>query len=102
MHIDLDATASYANELTAIRREIHRHTELGLEEVRTSRLVADTLRSWGIAAEVGLGRTGVVATVTGNRPGQRAIALRADMDALPLQEKTGLPYASETPGRMHA
>ena len=102
MKIDLDAIASYTEELTAIRHDIHRHPELGLEEVRTSKLVADTLRSWGIEADVGLARTGVVATVTGRRPGQRAIALRADMDALPLQEKTGLSYASETPGCMHA
>ena len=102
MTIDTDAIDSYTAELTEIRRDIHRHPELGLEEVRTSALVAEKLRSWGIEVETGLARTGVVGTLKGKLPGQRAIALRADMDALPLEEKTGLSYRSETPGCMHA
>ena len=102
MTIDTDAIDSYTAELTEIRRHIHRHPELGLEEVETAALVAEKLRSWGINVETGLARTGVVGTLKGRLPGQRAIALRADMDALPLEEKTGLAYRSENPGRMHA
>lgn len=89
-------------ELTAIRRDIHAHPELGLEETRTAALVAGKLRDWGVALTEGVGGTGVVGTITGRRPGQRAIGLRADMDALAIHEQTGLPYASATPGRMHA
>ena len=88
--------------LVAIRRDIHAHPELGLEEHRTSALVAEKLRSWGIETTVGVGGTGVVGTIRGSGPGQRAIGLRADMDALPIIETTGLPYASTNAGRMHA
>ena len=89
-------------EFAAIRQDIHAHPELGLEEVRTAALVAAKLRDWGVATTEGVGGTGVVATITGRRPGQRAIGLRADMDALPIYESTGLPYASTEPGKMHA
>jgi amidohydrolase len=89
-------------EFTAIRRDIHAHPELGLEEVRTAALVAGKLREWGIETVEGVGGTGVVGTITGVRPGQRAIGLRADMDALAIAEQTGRPYASEHPGVMHA
>jgi hippurate hydrolase len=87
--------------MTAWRQDLHRHPELGFEERRTAAFVAATLRGWGIEVAEGLARTGVVGTVKG-RPGNRAIALRADMDALAMTEATGLPYASQTPGRMHA
>jgi amidohydrolase len=93
---------AFANELTAIRHDIHQHPELGFEEVRTSALVAERLAAWGIAVHRGLGKTGVVGVLAGQRAGTRTIGLRADMDALPIEEKTGLPYASENPGRMHA
>jgi amidohydrolase len=90
------------NELIAIRRDIHAHPELGMEEHRTSALVAGKLRDWGIAFAEGIGGTGIVATIRGSRPGQRSIGLRADMDALAIEEQTGLSYASQNPGRMHA
>lgn len=87
---------------TAIRRDIHAHPELGLEEVRTAKLVADKLREWGVEVHERVGQTGVVGVIRGNRPGGRAIGLRADMDCLALDETTNLPYSSKHPGRMHA
>ena len=98
----LGAIRAYEPELVAIRQDIHRHPETGYEEVRTAALVAGLLRSYGLAVEERVGRTGVVGTLQGRRPGQRAIALRADMDALNITEATGLPYASVVPGKMHA
>ncbi|MGX9965904.1 amidohydrolase [Roseomonas sp. F4] len=92
-------------ELTAWRQDFHRHPELGFEEHRTAARVAALLRGWGIAVTEGIGGTGVVGTVQGRKHGSlgnRAIGLRADMDALAMTEDTNLPYASETPGRMHA
>jgi len=89
-------------ELTAIRRDIHTHPEMGLEEVRTSALVAAKLRGWGVEVTEGVGGTGVIGTIRGKLPGQRAIGLRADMDALAIHEATGAPYASTTAGTMHA
>jgi hippurate hydrolase len=87
--------------MTTWRQDLHRHPELGFEERRTASFVAETLRGFGIEVTEGIARTGVVGTLRG-RPGNRAIALRADMDALAMTEATGLPYASATPGRMHA
>lgn len=89
-------------ELAAIRQDIHAHPEVGMEEVRTAALVAARLRDWGLEVTEGFGRFGVVATLKGKLPGQRAIGLRADMDALLINEATGLPYASTNPGTMHA
>lgn len=94
--------ADYADTLTAIRRDLHAHPELGFEEVRTAGVVADKLREYGVdQIETGIGKTGVVAVIKGDRPGRR-IGLRADMDALPIHEQTNLPYASKTAGVMHA
>ena len=90
------------DELIRIRHDIHAHPETGLEEHRTAALVAERLRGWGLAVTEGVGRTGVVGTLKGRRPGNRAIGLRADMDALNILEQTGLPYASTVPGKMHA
>lgn len=87
-------------QMIAIRHEIHSHPELGFEEMRTADLVANCLRGWGYSVHRGLGRTGVVGTLA-NGEG-RSIGLRADMDALPIQEESGLPYASRTKGKMHA
>ena len=98
----IDEINAQVPELVAIRRDIHAHPELGLEEHRTAAIVAERLRAWGIETTVGVGGTGVVGTIKGSGPGQRAIGLRADMDALPIFEQTGLPYASTTPGTMHA
>ena len=75
------------------RRDLHRHPELGNHETRTAQVVADHLRSLGLQPRTGIGATGVVAVLKGGRPGPR-IALRADMDALPVTEATGLPFAS--------
>ena len=75
------------------RRDIHQHPELGEQEVRTAKRVADHLRSLGLTVRTGVGKTGVVAVLKGAKPGSR-IALRADMDALPVTEQTGLPFAS--------
>jgi hippurate hydrolase len=94
--------ARHLPALTAIRRDIHAHPELGFEETRTAALVAATLRGWGLEVTEGVGRLGVVGTLRGRRPGQGAIGLRADMDALALTERTGLPHASVHEGRMHA
>lgn len=97
-----DWLAGHHAELTAIRRDIHAHPELGLEETRTAALVAKTLRSWGIEVTEGIGGTGVVGVIRGRKPGKRAVGLRADMDALALDEQTNLPHASRHPGKMHA
>ena len=90
-----------ADTLRAIRRDIHAHPELCFQEERTSELVAQTLARWGIEVHRGLGKTGVVGVIQG-RPGPRAIALRADMDALPMTEHNTFAHASRFPGRMHA
>ena len=91
--------AAASAELTAIRRDIHAHPELGFEEERTSEIVARKLKEWGCEVTTGIGKTGVVGTIrVGNNP--RAIGLRADMDALPIEEATGLPYASKKPGSL--
>ncbi|WP_238364756.1 M20 aminoacylase family protein [Mesobacterium pallidum] len=91
---------SYAEELTAIRRDIHAHPEIGFEEHRTADLVARMLEGWGITVTRGIGGTGVVGVLDGKGPG-RTIGLRADMDALPMDELTNLAYASRTPGVFH-
>jgi len=96
-----DAIAAYHEELTAIRRDIHAHPEIGFEEKRTSEIVATKLAEWGIEVHRNVGGTGVVGVLRkGN--GQTSIGLRADMDALPMEEFTGLPHASTSKGRMHA
>ncbi|AXT47287.1 MULTISPECIES: M20 aminoacylase family protein [Chromobacterium] len=84
-----------------IRRQIHAHPELGFEEQRTSELVAARLREWGYQVTSGIGKTGVVGQLrVGDGP--RSLGIRADMDALPIQEATGLSYASLHAGKMHA
>jgi amidohydrolase len=93
--------ADFADDLTAWRQDFHAHPELGFEEVRTAGLVAERLAAWGIEVHPGVGRTGVVGVLRG-RGGGQTIGLRADMDALPIEERTNLPYASRTPGKMHA
>jgi amidohydrolase len=97
----LDRARFYQDELSAIRRDIHAHPELGLEEYRTAELVARKLEEWGIEVHRGVGKTGVVGVLR-NGNGPASVGLRADMDALPILEATGLPYASQNPGRMHA
>ena len=87
--------------LIEIRRDIHAHPELGFEEIRTAGVVAGELTRLGIPHQTGIGRTGVVGIIEGGRPGP-LLAIRADMDALPILEKTGLPFASTIEGKMHA
>jgi hippurate hydrolase len=87
--------------ITAIRRDIHAHPELCFQEVRTADVVAQALQSWGIEVHRGLGTTGVVGTIR-NGSSQRAIGLRADMDALPMTEHNRFPHASVHQGKMHA
>jgi len=96
-----DAISSRVGEFIQLRRDIHQHPELAFEEHRTSDLVAAKLESWGYAVHRGLGGTGVVGTLTrGN--GKRRLGVRADMDALPIQEATSVAWASSKPGLMHA
>lgn len=97
----IDEIAQFSEELIAIRRDFHENPELGMEEVRTSKIVADYLESLGITVHTGIGKTGVVGVLEGEKPG-RMIGLRADMDALPIEEKSNLPFASKNKGVMHA
>ncbi|WP_245583949.1 M20 metallopeptidase family protein [Rubritepida flocculans] len=87
--------------LIALRRDIHRHPELAFEEHRTAGIVAAELSRIGIPHRTGVGGTGVLGVIEGARPGP-TLALRADMDALPIEEETGLDFASTVPGKMHA
>ena len=89
------------DELVGIRRHIHQHPELSYEEVDTAALVAARLEGWGYAVTRNIGGNGLVATLRAGS-GTRSIGVRADMDALPINEMTGLPYASERHGKMHA
>ncbi len=88
-------------ELTAIRRHLHAHPELSFEEAETARFVAEKLESWGYDVTRNVGGHGVVARMTVGA-GTKSIAIRADMDALPITEETGRPYASTVAGKMHA
>ncbi|MCD4504056.1 M20 family metallopeptidase [Chromobacterium piscinae] len=88
-------------QFIAVRHSIHAHPELGFEEVATSKLVAESLRAWGYEVTAGIGGTGVVGQLRCGA-GARRLGIRADMDALPIHEDTGLPYASKLPGKMHA
>ena len=92
-------------EMTDWRRDFHAHPEIGFEEVRTSEIVAQKLSEWGIEVHRGLGGTGVVGVIRGQGQasgGNRAIGLRADMDALPMEEGNSFAHRSKNPGRMHA
>ena len=100
----LDAIIPFHAELTAIRRDLHAHPELGLEVPRTAALIAERLRAWGVEEVVGsVGGHGIVATIHG-RSGARGpvVGLRADMDALPIEEVADVPWRSGIAGRMHA
>jgi amidohydrolase len=96
--------AEMHDEVTAWRRDLHEHPELLFDTYRTSALVADKLRAFGCdEVATGIGRTGVVGVIKGRQDTKgRVVGLRADMDALPIFEATGLPYASKTSGKMHA
>ncbi|NVK35024.1 MAG: amidohydrolase, partial [Rhodobacteraceae bacterium] len=95
--------ADLLSEISAWRRDIHAHPEMGFEETRTAGKVAELLRSFGCEEVVeNVGKTGVVAVIKGRGGEGKSIALRADMDALPITELTGVEYASENQGIMHA
>src|SRR4051812_2752604 len=92
----------YHDEFTAIRRDLHAHPELGFEEHRTARVVQEKLAALGIEHHTGIGKTGIVAVIPGTRnSGGRAVGLRADMDALPMQEENEFAHKSRYEGRMH-
>jgi amidohydrolase len=92
---------SYKAQVIATRRELHRIPELGFREEKTSAYVADYLKKEGLRVATGIARTGVVGTLETGRPGP-TLLVRADMDALPIHEETGLPFTSGHPGAMHA
>src|SRR6266516_1415429 len=95
--------ADLHDEITAWRRDIHAHPELLYDVHRTAGVVADKLRSFGCDEVVtGIGRTGVVGVIRGSRGAGRVIGLRADMDALPIEEAGDVQYKSTVPGKMHA
>ena len=92
-----------SNELKKIFKDLHQHPELGFEEVRTSEIVKKRRQAFGVdEIHTNIGKTGVVAVINGKQKGSNQIGLRADMDALPIEETTNLDYASKNPGKMHA
>ena len=93
--------AQLAAEMTQWRRTLHTHPELGFQEYKTAAFVAEKLRAWGIETHTGIGGTGVVGVIQGNQGAGGCLGLRADMDALPMQEDTGADYQSATPGVFH-
>jgi hippurate hydrolase len=97
----IERIEGFADEMIAIRHDLHAHPEIGFEEKRTSGIVAEKLAQWGIEVHRGLGGTGVVGVLKGNGNGSKRIGLRADMDALPMEENTNLPWRSTIPGRFH-
>jgi amidohydrolase len=97
----IESILADAASITALRRDIHRHPELCFDERRTSDVIAQALTDWGIPVHRGMGRTGVVGIVR-NGTSDRAVGLRADIDALPITEANRFPHASVHPGRMHA
>ena len=101
-HPLVTALRAHEAEMIDIRHQIHRNPEVGFEETRTAALVAEKLRMFGLEVTEGIAKTGVVATLKGRQPGQRAIGLRADLDALHIQEVPGRDYGSTIPGKMHA
>jgi len=94
-------TEAELKEMVEVRRDLHAHPEIAFEEVRTSGIVAQRLERMGLAPRTQVGKTGVVATIQGGRPG-KTVLLRADMDALPIHEANDVPYRSQHDGRMHA
>jgi amidohydrolase len=98
----INRIADFHSEMTEWRHRIHAHPETAFEEHNTAALVSELLESFGVSVERGVARTGVIGTLKGSVPSNRAVALRADMDALHIKELNNLPHASRNPGRMHA
>src|SRR6266699_289412 len=104
-HLDLKAEIDErVPDLIAMRRDLHEHPELAFEEVRTSGIVAQRLRALGLEVQTGIAKTGVVGLLRGgaSKPGAKTIAIRADMDALPIHELNEIDYRSTIDGKMHA
>ncbi|MFT7611357.1 MAG: amidohydrolase [Parvicellaceae bacterium] len=97
-----ELASEHIDEIIAIRRHIHKHPELSFEEYETSKFIQSKLTEWGIEFENGFVNTGIVAHIRGNNPDSKVIALRADMDALPIQEENEFEFASVNKGVMHA
>jgi amidohydrolase len=97
-----ELASRYASDIIAVRRHLHAHPELSFEEYNTSELVYNKLSEFGLDPQRGIGGTGVVALIKGKNPDKKVIALRADMDALPIAEQNEVPYKSTNPGVMHA
>src|SRR5258707_5981564 len=95
-------TGDLGNELTELRRGIHQNPELAFEERGTAERLVASLARLGLRDVARIGETGIVARVPGRNPRAPVVAVRGDIDALPIQEATGLPFASNTPGVMHA
>lgn len=95
-------TQASASEIIHIRRHLHAHPELSFQEYQTAKYVVEKLKSFGITPTEGVADTGLVAMIEGKNPQKKVIALRADMDALPIQEENDVPYKSTQPGVMHA
>ena len=97
----LDRIKSFAGEFVALRRDLHMHPELAFQEIRTAQIVAQELARFGFTVTTGVAGTGVVGTISSGTS-RKSLAIRADMDALPILETTQLPYASRSSGKMHA
>lgn len=93
---------AYAEEIVKLRRHLHAHPELSYQEYETAKFVAGTLKGWGLSPQEGVADTGLVVLIEGKNPSKKTIALRADMDALPIEEKNNVPYRSQNKGVMHA
>ncbi len=97
-----DRVAGIEDDLIRFRRSVHARPELAFQEFNTAAEIARLLSGWGITCRTGVGKTGVVATIEGGKGRGRTVAVRADMDALPIVEAVAVPFASREPGRMHA
>ena len=100
MTTPVERIRSFHPELKALRRDIHAHPELAFQESRTSALVVERLKGWGIEVHTGLAKTGVVGVIPGKKRSGRAIGLRADMDCLPIDESNTFEHKSKNKGRM--
>jgi len=95
-------SSAYVGEVIAFRRHLHTNPELSYQEFKTARFVADQLKSFGLFPQEGVAKTGIVVLIEGKNPSKKVIALRADLDALPIQEANDVSYKSQNPGVMHA
>jgi amidohydrolase len=98
----LSLARQFHPDVVAHRRHLHAHPELSFQEVETGKYVAARLAEWGVPHKLGMAGNGVVALIRGKNPNKRVIALRGDMDALPIREANEVPYKSQNEGVMHA